>query len=307
VFVSGEVRASGLDFGGEIDVLAVETISIPGKLKANGGSAGGVVTLGGCNVTVLPTGLLETRPAGNNFLQAGGPILVQGGVKAGVGGSNVLEYRGTLPIVAPTAVVDPAALVQQNFDIPCCTEGCVPATTITTASTTTTTGAPTTTSTTVASTSTTVAATSTTAPLATTTTVVVTTTTAALLTTTTTTPVPVTCEDLGLAGYDAIGCRLELTSAVLTEQADATLGGTRSAKRFKAQLSRVQAAIKTARAGKRVAPSLRRAKKQLGAFDRGITAATGRGMPAAVADRLRPLVNGAASEIGALARARRSS
>lgn len=340
VVVSGSVEAPGAISGGEIDVAARGAVDVSGRLRANSGTndGGGYVNVLGCAVELAQNGVVEALGGGATLLQAGGSLAVRGRIRSRPSGApltvgtNTLQTREGRPTVAPTAVIDPPPEIEQNPTLPCCTEACAPpdtTTTTTVTSTTTTEPQPTTTTTnTTGTTSTTTSTTSTTtststtsttttstitsttttdAPVSSTTTVTVSTSTSSTLApvTTTTAPPPAEpCADLPSAGFDAVECRLDLVRGVVTQEPDASLGGARSANRFRAQLERARRAVGRAKAGKRVLPSIRLARKQLRAFDRGITVAERRGMPADVGVRLRTLVQRVGNDLALIARSR---
>ncbi|HEV7734374.1 MAG TPA: hypothetical protein VGR62_19530 [Candidatus Binatia bacterium] len=194
------------------------------------------------------------------------------------------------------------------------TSSTLPEPTTTTIAPTSTTIAPTTTSTTTSTTTTlsddTTTTTSTVAPTTTTTssTVAATSTTSSTepsLPTTTTTTLPTECTDLPLAGFEAVDCRLDTIDTTLAAESIETLGGKKWATRLDKSLTRARSAVAVARTGRKVTPSLRRANQQLRTFQKSLTRAQSKGMPAILGNRLMVLASGATNEIGALRSAQR--
>jgi hypothetical protein len=168
-------------------------------------------------------------------------------------------------------------------------------TTSTTASTTST-SAPTTTTTSTSSTTTTPTTAPTTSTLAPTTT-----TTSAPLPTTTTTVAPTSCLELPLAGYDAVGCRLDLVAATFLETPAEALGGPRTVKKLSARVARVRKFVQRAHEGRKVTPSLKRAGRELKALARALAKGERKGKIApAVATPLVALVTRAESDVVSL-------
>src|SRR5262249_9242836 len=108
--VSAEINAdSNTPVGGGFIQLTADTLTVGGKLHANGG--GGEVNLQACALTLGPTGqTLATGPNGFNLLQASGPMEVQGTMTATV--ANTLDYLDPahLPVVQ-SSHVSPAAVI----------------------------------------------------------------------------------------------------------------------------------------------------------------------------------------------------
>ncbi len=320
--------------GGTVEVTASVSASGTTILPMMAAPRGGIVQLQGCEVSVPEGGSIVNLGSADPFrgiirLQASNAMTIGGTLTAGVG--NELQWRETLPTLLPTKSITPTQFTVRNLDLPCCgacttTTSTVPATTstttttiettTTTTSTTTTSSVPettttstvaqTTTTTTIETTTTTTTSVDTTTTTTsvetstTTTTAVTSTTTTTAATTSTTTTLPTACVDEPLVGYDAVDCRLDTIDAVLAGETVDTLGGRRLAKRIANAVTKTRTAMTTARTGRKVVPNLRRANKLLRVFQKSVTSAQKKGLPADVGASLMSLASGATSEIGVL-------
>jgi hypothetical protein len=260
--VSAEINAdSNTPVGGGFIQLTADTLTVGGKLHANGG--GGEVNLQACALTLGPTGqTLATGPNGFNLLQASGPMEVQGTMTATV--ANTLDYLDPahLPVVQSSHVSPAAVIVDDNPPVPLlCPGQTAPTSTTSTTSTTiasaTSTTGPTTTPTT---SSTLVTATPSTTVAASTTTTV----TAPQSTTTTVPASPCSGEPSTMA---AASCRLQMLTDAVETAAPTALGGARTAHRLEALLKQAGRALDSVERGRKVKASLRRGRRALNGFE----------------------------------------
>jgi hypothetical protein len=159
--VPGEINAdsNGTTVGGGLVMLTAETLTVGGKVHANGG--GGEVNLQACNLTLSASGqTVATGPNGFNLLQASGPMEIDGTMTATQ--ANTLDYLDPahLPVVHSSSISPAAVVVADNPLVPPLCPGQTTTTTTTTTSSTlpvatTTTARPSTTLSTTTSTSTT--------------------------------------------------------------------------------------------------------------------------------------------------------
>jgi hypothetical protein len=328
--LAGSIDARGGVVGGFIIASAGGAATVTGSLLASGTPApaadGGVIVVTACSISVPQGGVITNLGAGDplrgiNRLQASSTMTIGGTISAGI--DNFLEWLTVPPGFLPTQTITPAPQQPQNLALECCTESCpsstttsTTSTTVVTTTTTTSTIPETTTTTTVDPTTTTTTTTldtsTTTTTLDTTTTTVdsttlppststsTTTTTTTAPPTTTTTTLPPECIDQPLVGYDAVDCRLDTIDEVLAGETVDTLGGKRLAKRIANAVTKARTAMTTARTGRKVVPNLRRANKQLRVFQKSVTSAQKKGLPADVGASLMSLATGATSEIGVL-------
>ena len=317
--VPGEINAdsNGTPVGGGLIILTAETLTVGGKVHANGG--GGEVNLQACNLTLSAGGqTLATGPNGFNLLQASGPMEIDGTMTAAQ--VNTLDYLDPahLPVVHSSSISPAAMVVTDNPPVPPLCPGQVTATTTTLAVTTTTMvqhTTTTTTSTTTTSTSTTrppttsstTTSTSTTRP-PTTTTTTSTTTTVQPSTSTTTTPVTTStttttpdCTEESLQGFDAVDCHIDLLASLIAEQPSDTFGDRRVTQAILAHIGKARGLVDAARAEISAGRELRLAVRQLRTIRRGLARKAKSGeTPADLALTLSTLVDQTIEEIGNL-------
>ncbi len=296
--VSGEINAdsNGTSDGGGLIQLVADSLTVGGKLHANGG--GGEVNLQGCALTLASTGQTATMGQnGFNLLQASGPMEVDGTMTAAT--SNTLDYLDPahLPVVHSGSVSPPAVIIDDKPPVtPLCpgqttttsttsTSTTIAVTTSTTVPTTTTlvvtTTSTSTTGTTGASTSTTTSArssTSTTSIVAPTTTSTVVTTTSstivaasttttvsALQTTTSTIPSP-PCSGEPTA-MDAASCGIQMLTDTVETTVPTALGGSRTVHRLEALLRQANRALDAVEHGTKVKANLGKTRRALSRFE----------------------------------------
>src|SRR4029077_6948595 len=296
--------SNGTDLGGGFIQVTADTLTVGGKLHANGG--GGEVNLQACSLMLGPTGqTLATGPNGFNLLQASGPMEVQGTMTATV--ANTLDYLDPahLPVVQSSHVSPPPVIVEDNPAVPLlCPGQSAPTSTTSTTSTTiagaTSTTVPTTTTlvvgtptspSPVASSTTTSARSSTTttstaarssttttstavpstssmpvtAPPSSTVTASTTTTVTVPQTPTTTVPAsPCSGEPSTLA---AASCRIQMLADTVESAPPTILGGARTAHRLEALLKQVDLSLNSVEHGTKVKASLRKGRHALNSFE----------------------------------------
>lgn len=104
-----------------------------------------------------------------------------------------------------------------------------------------------------------------------------------------------------LAGFDAVGCRLDLVSTTFVETPAEALGGPRTVKKLSARVARSRRFVERARQGKKVTPSLKRAVRELRTLARELAKGERKGkIDPALATPLVALVTGAEAELGSL-------
>jgi len=331
--VPGEINAdsNGTTAGGGLIVLTAETLTVGGKVHANGG--GGEVNLQACSLTLSASGqTVATGPNGFNLLQASGPMEIDGAMTAAQ--ANTLDYLDPahLPVVHSSSISPAAVVVADNPPVsPLCPGQ---TTTTTTTSTTTTTTLAVTTTTTVSrmttststtrpptTTTSTTSTTSTTRPTTTTTPTTTTSTTSTTrpTTTTTTTPVqpststtttPVTtstttttpdCTDGSLQGFDAVDCHLDLLTMMVGGQPSDTFGGSRRTRALLAHIRRARAFVDRARVSTTPVEELHLAFRQVRTIERALARTTRNGeTPPLLARDLANLVEQTIAEINRL-------
>jgi hypothetical protein len=106
-----------------------------------------------------------------------------------------------------------------------------------------------------------------------------------------------------LQGFEAVDCRLGTLADTLAAQPSTELGGTRTAKQLKGKVAKARKLVTTAKGARKPSAVLRRADRQLRAFDKvvGKMAAKGK-LKAALRDELIGLSQSTSAEIGVLAR-----
>jgi cysteine-rich repeat protein len=132
-----EINADGQTGEIELSTVSISGQQTPGPVVVSGnvharGPAGGfsgTIALQGCDLTVEAAGRLVTAGSGAiNRLRSSRQMTIAGQVISGPPGANRFEYRdapndpsdGLVPIVAPSAVVQPpAALVPSGGLLPC--------------------------------------------------------------------------------------------------------------------------------------------------------------------------------------------
>jgi hypothetical protein len=104
-----------------------------------------------------------------------------------------------------------------------------------------------------------------------------------------------------LEGFEAVDCRLGTLADTLSAQAPTDLGGTRSANQLKGKVAKARKLVTTAKGAKKPAVVLKRADRQLRAFDKvvGKMAAKGK-LETELRDRLIGLSQSTLAEIGVL-------
>lgn len=304
--MSSVVDSSGPFFGGTADISAgtLAKLTGAGVLKVDGGTLpygfAGEVSVQGCSVqldpgtTISALGPGTLAPAASILIEASSSMTIGGTLKAGA--FNELDYRDDPGIihVLPGAVITPKDQRVQNPFLPCCDAACATTTTTSTSTTSTTIIVVTTTTTTVPTTTSTVPVTTTTAaPTTSTTTAAPTTSTApetsttstavasssttstapAFTTTTVTTASPTTttqpaplcsAEADGVAGAS---CWVQRLDATLQATSPDELGGARTSKRLGALVRNATRYLDSADRGVKVKANLRRAHRQLKAFE----------------------------------------
>ena len=330
--VPGEINAdsNGTTVGGGLVMLTAETLTVGGKVHANGG--GGEVNLQACNLTLSPSGqTVATGPNGFNLLQASGPMEIDGTMTATQ--ANTLDYLDPahLPAVhsssiSPAAVVVPdnpavpplcpgqttttTTITTTSSTLPVTTTTTVPPLTSSTTTSTSTTRPPTTSTTTSTSTTrpptttTTTSTTSTTRPTTTTSTTTVqpsstsTTTTSVTSSTTTTTP---DCTDESLQGFDAVDCHLDLLASLIAQQSFDTFGDRRVAQSLVAHIGKARGLVDAARPGNEAKRDLRLALRQMHTIKRALMRKIKNGeTPSDLALTLSTLVDQTLAEIAQL-------
>jgi hypothetical protein len=330
--VPGEINAdsNGTPLGGGFIMLTAETLTVGGKVHADGG--GGEVNLQACDLTLSAGGqTLATGPNGFNLLQASGPMEIDGTMTAAQ--ANTLDYLDPahLPVLHSSTISPAAVVVKDNPPVPPLCPG--QATTTTTASSTTTTTMPSSTTrppTTTTSTSTTrpptttmttststtqppttsstTTTTSSTRPPTTTTTAPTTTTLSSSTTSTSTTPVSTStttttpdCTEESLQGFDAVDCHIDLLASLIAEQPTDIFGDRRVTQALLAHIGKARGLVDAARAGSSAAHDLRLAVRQLRTTRRGLARKAKSGeTPADLALSLTTLLDQTIQEISQL-------
>jgi cysteine-rich repeat protein len=121
-----EVAVNSTGFGGLVDIVVLGSATFNSLLTAAStaiaDSIGGQISVQACNLTVSPTGDVDAR---GNFtfpgfglvqLRSGGPLLVQGRIRAS--DRVELRFKVTPPVV--TGTVSPAPLIIQDPTLPDC-------------------------------------------------------------------------------------------------------------------------------------------------------------------------------------------
>ena len=126
VRVDGDITAEGSNRfadGGSIDLQGRDVVTTA-SIRAGAGdlSSNGAMLLRGCNVTVDQTSELRAVGGlgGGTTIIASGRATVRGALVAGIGGSNLVEFRdaATPPLV--TGFINPAAVLSQDPTLPPC-------------------------------------------------------------------------------------------------------------------------------------------------------------------------------------------
>ncbi len=136
VQVKADIIANGDGIGGSAGSITLDghvaglpkvsgNISVGATLRARGDTAGGSMSLVGCNVTVEGPGALNNfGDQAKNIIQASGLMTVLGNVQAVPNGQNILEFLDDAqpPVIPDPMLVDPPTTPARNEDL----DGCQP-------------------------------------------------------------------------------------------------------------------------------------------------------------------------------------
>ena len=132
--VTADINANGDGVGGSGGSIALDgrvagvaqvsgNITIDGTLRARGDSAGGSISLAGCNVTIAAPGVLNSGgDLASNLIQASGLMTVLGHIQAD--GQNKLEFldQAQPPVIPDPMVIAPATAPTRNENLDGCQE-----------------------------------------------------------------------------------------------------------------------------------------------------------------------------------------
>ena len=101
------------------------SVTVSGAIRTRGDTAGGGISLVGCNVTVAAPALLNNFGAGaSNAILASGLMTILGNVQAlpEDSGSNVLQFRDVdkQPVIPDPMLIDPFTAPTRNANLPGC-------------------------------------------------------------------------------------------------------------------------------------------------------------------------------------------